>query len=340
MALSRRDFTALLSGAFAGLVLPTRAHAAQHRLLDIAGIRGTNQETFFQWVRVRPNVQVALGGGGNTVLYLGRRGALQSDGKNFGLGRVVRAEAESMDVTVTHFVNTHHHGDHSGGNEGFKDILKVSHENAAPRIRASVEGSLGRAEEALPRLLGQLRQNDAPSSAIAGVEDMLDELSSLSVSDFMPDRTFSDEHEITVDGLSVECRWVSRGHTDGDNFVYLPEANVLHCGDLFFHGRHPFVDDSAGATPSGWVRCVDGMLALCDDDTVVVPGHGAITDRAGLQGQKEYFLRLQRMVQAGMRDGRSKEEIVAEAPEDLASLTGAERHLPRNLGFVYDEMAV
>ena len=125
---------------------------------------------------------------------------------------------------------------------------------------------------------------------------------------------------------------------NGDVFVHLPEENVLHCGDLFFHGRHPYVDDSAGATPMGWIRCVDAMLELCDDETVVVPGHGEITDRTALAGQRDYFLRLRQMVEEGVAAGMGREEITALAPEELATLAGAERHLPRNLGIVYDEL--
>lgn len=339
MSLHRRDFTRLVAGAFTGLALPGPVRAAEERLFDRLGIRPPVQETFFQWVAVRPDVRVALGGGGNTVLYRGERAALQSDSKNFGLGRTIRREAESFGVPVTHFVNTHHHGDHSGGNEGFYSASSVCHENAAPRIRATAEANVGGAAQRLGRLAEQLAQAEGPAYVREDVELMLENLHQLRAEDFAPDWTFSDEAEISVDGNPVECRWVSRGHTDGDNFVFFPRANVLHCGDLFFHGRHPYVDDGAGATPAGWITCVDAMLSLCDGDTVVVPGHGEITDRTGLEGQKAYFQRLQRMVETGMREGRSRGEIVAQAPDDLVALTGAERHLPRNLGIVYDEMA-
>lgn len=347
--LSRRDFAALASGALAGLALPdslaalvspgspsARGRTGARRGRPVSG--ATPQESFFQWVEVRPDVRVAVGGGGNTVLYLGRRGALQSDGKNFGLGRTLRSEAESFNVLVTHFVNTHHHGDHSGGNEGFPDSLRLAHENAAPRIRETALANLARAEETLDRLEAQLRSQGAPPHMQHDLEEMRAELDDLVPEDFTPHRLFADEYELSVDGLPVECRWVSRGHTDGDTFVFLPRENVLHTGDLFFHGRHPYVDETAGATPEGWVRCVDAMLELCDRDTVVVPGHGEITDREGLRGQKEYFLALRGLVSQGLAQGRSRDEIVTLGTDELAALPGADRHLPRNLGFTYDEM--
>ena len=87
------------------------------------------------------------------------------------------------------------------------------------------------------------------------------------------------------------------------------------------------------------IRCVDAMLALCDADTVVVPGHGALTDRVGLAGQKSYFQALQGMVERALTEGRSRDEVTALETPELVALTGSERHLPRNLGIVYDELA-
>jgi glyoxylase-like metal-dependent hydrolase (beta-lactamase superfamily II) len=337
MSLSRREFASLVAAGLAGTALPGSLQAAVRARragpLESA-MRSSRQESFFQWSDVRDGVHVATGGGGNTLLYRGTRSAVQSDGKNFGLGRTLRREADSFGVPVTHLVNTHHHGDHSGGNEGFADLPRLAHRNAVPRIRASAEASLARGEERLAAMLEQMEAGAARDD----VEAMRSELSSITPDDFTPDRTFADEFELAVDGLPVECRWVSRGHTDGDNFLYLPEANVLHCGDLFFHGRHPYVDDTAGATPAGWIRCVDAMMALCDAETVVIPGHGDLTDRVGLAGQKAYFQALQQMVEQALEDGRTRDEVMGLEHPRLEALPGAERHLPRNLGIVYDEM--
>jgi len=341
MDLSRRDFATLLAGGVAGLAIP-----ASLRALDLGGTAavgarlgaGRAQATYFEWHAVGQRVRVAMEGGGNTLLYLGDRGALQSDGKNFGLGRILRREAEAQGRSVSHFVNTHHHGDHSGGNDGFTDLARVAHANALPRIVATAESNLERARETLPRTAAQMREQGAPAAAIAEVETTLAALADLAPTSFAPTETFESEHEVSLDGHPVELRWASRGHTDGDAFVYLPEENVLHCGDLLFQGRHPFVDASSGATPAGWIRCVDAMLALTDAETVVVPGHGELTDREGLGAQKTYFDRLQEMVAGAIREGRSRDEVVALAPADLVALPSAERMLPQNLGIVYDEM--
>jgi len=335
MDVTRRDFASLVAGAFAGVLLP-------RPLRGLEGLAGappaTRQAAYFQWQRVGDRVHVAMGGGGNTFLYAGSGAALQSDGKNFGLGRILRREAEAQGARVTWFVNTHHHADHSGGNDGFQDIERIAHGNARPRIVATAEDNLGRARETLPRTLEQLREQGAPAAALADVEAMLAELGDLSPVAFAPTETFDREHEIRVGDRPVELRWASRGHTDGDAFLYLPQENVLHAGDLLFHGRHPFVDVASGATPEGWKRCVDAMVALCDGETVVIPGHGELTDRNGLAAQKTYFERLEELVGEAIREGRSRDEIMRIAPADLASLAAADRMLPANLGIVYDEM--
>lgn len=341
MSLSRRDFASILAGAAAGLVLPRSARATGHPVLDAFFGRDASglQAPHFQWHSIGRSVRVAMGGGGNTLFY-GQGGAgVQSDGKNFGLGRILRREVQTGGMRLTHFVNTHHHGDHSGGNDGFSDLVRVAHANARPRIVATAEANLGRAREVLPRTIAQLREQGAPPVAIADVEATLAAVGDLTPESFAPTETFQSEHEISIDGHPVELRWASRGHTDGDAFVFVPEENVLHCGDLLFHGRHPFVDASSGATPAGWIRCVDAMLALCNASTVVIPGHGELTDREGLAAQKAYFERLQELVGTAIREGRSRDEVVALAPADLAALDAAERMLPQNLGIVFDEMS-
>jgi cyclase len=278
-------------------------------------------------------------GGGNTLLYMGSREALVTDGKNFGLGRTLAREARTFGVPVTRFVNTHHHGDHTGGNEAFADAVRLAHVNAAPRILETAAANIARAETSLASLRSRLVDSGAPSEMSDDLEAMARDLDRLAPEDFGPTETFDERYEIDLDGHPVLVRWVSRGHTDGDAFLHLPEENVLHCGDLLFHGRHPYVDVSSAATPQGWLRCIDAMLALCDDETVVVPGHGTLTDRTGLQAQGDYFRQLEELVGGALSEGRSRAEVERMGTPELRGLSGAEQHLGRNLGIVYDEMA-
>ncbi len=340
MTLNRREFAAMMAGAVGGLSIPLllrNDRSPEGR--TSAGAPAPRRQSYFEWHRIGARVQVAMLGGGNTLLYVGSRRALVSDAKSFGLGRTLAREALGFGKPVAFFVNTHHHGDHSGGNEAFADAVRLAHANAAPRILETATANLDRAETSLASFRDRLADSDAPSEMTDDLEAMVVDLDDLTPADFGPTETFDEVHEIDLDGHPVIVRWVSRGHTDGDAFVHLPEENVVHCGDLLLHGRHPYVDVSADATPRGWLRCVEAMLALCDDETVVVPGHGALTDRAGLQAQGDYFRQLEDLVDGALADGRSRAEVEMMGTPELRGLSGAEQHLGRNLGIVYDEMA-
>lgn len=340
MTLNRREFAAMLVGAVGGLSIPLLLRSGRSLEEGMAtGAPVPPRQDYFDWHGVGARVRVAMLGGGNSLLYMGSREALVSDGKNFGLGRTLAREASSFGAPVTRFVNTHHHGDHSGGNEAFADAVRLAQVNAAPRILETAAANLARADVSLASLRSRIADSGAPTEMRDDLEAMAVEVGALTPADFGPTETFEEVHEIDVDGHPVLVRWVSRGHTDGDAFLHLPEENLLHCGDLLFHDRHPYVDVSSGATPRGWLRCVDAMLALCDDETVVVPGHGPLTDRSGLQAQGDYFRQLEELVAGALTDGRSKAEVETLGTPELRGLSGAEQHLGRNLGIVYDEMA-
>ncbi len=343
MTMDRRRFTALLSAALAGTALPLPLDAAQSFTAEPLRNRGrtavTPQETYFRWERISDRVRAAIGGGGNTVLVRGRTGALQSDGKNFGLGTTIRREAEAHGVPVTVFLNTHHHGDHSGGNAAFMDVRTIAHRHTEPRIRATAERNLGRIDQVFGRMTEMIEAGEAPGEMADDLARGRERLAGMSPQDFVPAELHDGRVTVDLGDGVVELHWISEGHTDGDTFLHLPEEKVIHAGDLLFHGRHPYVDVGGGATPAGWMRCLDAMLALTDGDTVVVPGHGAIGGPEVIRGQQAYFHQLMEIVEGGLRDGRSRDEIVAERPANLVELNGAERFLPTNLGIVYDEMA-
>jgi glyoxylase-like metal-dependent hydrolase (beta-lactamase superfamily II) len=338
MGLSRREFAAMLVGASGGITLPLLFRQWQALLPQEEG-RPASEELalYFRWQPQSERTWIAQGGGGNSLLYLGTQGALAVDAKGFGLGRSLVREALAHGVPVTHLVVTHHHDDHSGGSEAFRGAVRLAHENARPRILDTAAANLERGAVALSALESRLVESGASADLISEIRAMSAEIHDLVPRDFAPTRTFLDEEEIDLGNVSALALWVSQGHTDGDVYVYLPEENVLHCGDLFFHGRHPYVDVGAGATPRGWIRCIDAMLEHCDDGTVVVPGHGGTTDRLGLETQRDYFLRLQEIVERGRAEGRSREEIQMMDPGDFLDVDGGTEPLARNLGIVYDE---
>jgi glyoxylase-like metal-dependent hydrolase (beta-lactamase superfamily II) len=178
-------------------------------------------------------------------------------------------------------VNTHHHGDHTGGNAVFRGRARavVAHEMAAEHMRNPPGGQ-------------------PPADAL------------------FPDVTFADSWSLDVGGERVVARHHGRAHTSGDAVVTFEQANVAHMGDLMFHRRHPVVDRAAGATLRGWMEVLDRTLAGHTRDTIYVFGHagaglpvtGTFTD---LLRFRDYLGGALSWVSAQIRAGRSRDEILA-----------------------------
>ncbi len=335
MAMNRRDFAKALAVGAASAMLPGR--------LKADGLRGIirrqengHQETFFRWEEASGGVRVAFDQGGNVAVFTSNGEALISDAKNLGFGATLRREAESGGARLVYAVNTHHHGDHVGGNAAFtSDIPLVAHRNAPERIRASLGRVVGQENERLATAAKGLRA-DGNTEVAAELDAFGESLQTMSADAFVPTDAMASERELMVGGAPIELRYINSAHTDNDLFLYSRSENVLHAGDLYFNGRHPFIDVSSGATTEGWQRVVAAMIGVADDRTVVIPGHGELSNRDGLQRQSDYFGQLRDAVSEAVREGRSKEEVMALQPSDLSDIQG---NPSRNLGVVYDEVA-
>jgi cyclase len=99
--------------------------------------------------------------------------------------------------------------------------------------------------------------------------------------------------------------------------VHIPELNLIHTGDLLFMGRHPVMDTRAGATSAGWLNSLSKLIQLCNDKTVVIPGHGDITDVSGLKTQVKYFQTVRALVQEAIDNGRTREEVLSMPIDDF-----------------------
>ena len=334
-AMDRREFSVTLGlAAAAGLVAPRVSFGAQ---------RGT----VFDWQPINDSMRVAMGGGGNVLAIASGGNTLVVDSKNPGYGKVLRDEAADFGGPVSTLINTHHHGDHSGGNPAFSADLPVyGQANGVPRTAASGEQTLAAIREdpvgRLERLQRQFNNPQSPldaSAREAGSESMADFVAMaerIDPSAFSASETFEDGAEVRIGSVNVQLRHIENAHTDNDAFVYMPDANVMHCGDLFFNGLHPYIDVGAGATTYGWQRVIDAMLEAGNADTVVIPGHGPISDPDGLRGFRGYFDTLRTVVQAGIDGGQTREQISAIEPPQFADWPDARRGA--NLGIVYDEL--
>ncbi len=335
MKLTRREFTGLAIGAAAG--------AMSRPLFGQTGRWGS----FFEWAPIGDGALVAIGVGGNALLVKSGQEAVLIDCKNFGYGNTLRREAtKTHGAELTTVINTHHHGDHIGGNQAFtNDILLISQRNAKERITAWAMGTIKRVQpggEAMhERMMNQMREQAASEggakTATVDMAAFFDALPTMEASAFTPTETFEDHHEIKVGELTVILHHAGAGHTDNDAFIFIPELNVLHTGDLCFHKLHPFIDMTAGATSAGWIRSCDAMLELCDTETTVVPGHGEIGGKAAITGQREYFKILRDAMVKAHADGVSRADAIAmEIP--AFDGYGFERIKERTFASVFDEM--
>lgn len=178
-------------------------------------------------------------------------------------------------------INTHHHGDHSGGNISFKGIVEhvVAHENSL--------------------------KNQQITAQKQKTEDK----------QLYPDVTFSDTWKQKVGKESIKAHYFGAGHTNGDSFIHFEHANIVHTGDLVFNRRYPFVDRSAGANIKSWITVLDKALATFDNETIFVFGHAF--DPEKITGTKEdikvfqdYLSKLLVFIESEMKAGKSKEEIL------------------------------
>ena len=331
---NRRDFVTLAARVAGLAVLPTpllRALGAQRA------------ETTFRWESITPSARIAYGVGGNSLLVTRGADAMVVDTKVSGFGHVLAREARGFGATIRAVVNTHHHGDHTGGNDAFASTAQVvAHVRAKDRAVEGAKGSLARLKGAsVDAYAAGLRQSGfdvriTPESR-RDIERFIAEIERVRPESFAPTLTVDTESEIRAAGYAVQLRHVTPAHTDNDLIVYLPELDILHAGDLLFNGHHTFVDVSAGASTRGWDQALAAAMAVCKPSTRVVAGHGPVTDRAGLQRQRDYFDRLREAVAAAVRDGKPRAEVVALKPAPVANLEWPEL-LANTLGVLYDEL--
>ncbi|MHC5023752.1 MAG: MBL fold metallo-hydrolase [Planctomycetota bacterium] len=253
------------------------------------------------------------GQGGNSLLLATGDGPVLVDTKvataGDALHAAVRRQLERSPALV---INTHHHADHVGGNFVFsKQSRIVAHVNVRARLANTLD----------TRIRGGLGARGTK----------------LTVDDFNADREVSDELILDRGGVELRLYHYGFGHTDNDVVVFLPEQNILHMGDLVFHELHPFIDVAARATTVGWQKSLAKAQELCDEETILIPGHGAITDRTGLTKMSAYFDELREIVRQAIANGRTREEVIALKPEPFKT-RGFEQMQTRALGVVYDEL--
>lgn len=275
--------------AFALVVLPVGAQDARLETEKVAG-----------------NVHMLVGRGGNIGLSVGEDGAFLVDDQFAPMVGQIRAAVERLtDKEVRFVVNTHWHGDHTGGNErfGVAGAVIVAHENV--RKRMSVE-----------QFSSFFNRTTAASPAKA-----------------LPVITFTRDVTFHWNGDEVKIFYVGPAHTDGDVVVHFVGADVVHMGDTFFKGRYPYLDLDSGGSVAGVLAAIDRVLEIVGEETKIIPGHGALAGRADLVQYREVISAVHERVRELVDEGKSLEECIAAKP-------GAEWDETWGSGFINPETFV
>jgi cyclase len=258
---------------------------------------------------LRGNLQVLLGYGGNIAVSTGRDGTLLVDDEYAVLLPKVRAAlAELRSARVKIVVNTHWHDDHTGGNEAFArdGALIIAQENARRRMQSDQMVSLWGPQKAYPPVA-------------------------------WPSITFEQSLRLHWNGDEIDIIHVGPAHTDGDAIVFFRQQNVMLTGDLMFGYEYgpPYFDDLNGGSAQGMIAAADTMLGLIDERTIVVPGHGDVTDRAGLQLYRDRLVSIRDRITDAIARGLSEDEVVALQPAKGLAMAG--RGTDRWVRIVYRE---
>ena len=231
---------------------------------------------------LRNNVGVFTERGGTIGFFQSKDGfaVIDSQFPDTAKNLIVEIQKQSA-IPIKYLLNTHHHGDHTGGNIAFKGIVEkvFSHKNCLTNLKAVAE-----------------KNNTVEKQ-------------------FFPTETFEEDSQIKFSDEKIKALYFGPGHTNGDAIYIFEKANIMHVGDLMFNKKHPFVDRSAGASMKNWMKVLDNIYNKAESDTIIIFGHslnlGEETgNREDLMKFKNYLGKVLDFADASIKSGMSKEDFI------------------------------
>jgi glyoxylase-like metal-dependent hydrolase (beta-lactamase superfamily II) len=237
-----------------------------------------NQPVKLEIQKVKDNLYVITGGGGNTAAFITEKGVVLVDTKNPGMGPGILEKVKSVTQNpVTMVINTHTHGDHTGSNSAFTGTVEfIAHENCKTSM---VKMPMFQSEEGKK---------------------------------FLPSKTYRDKLSVLSGKEKIDLYHFGRGHTGGDTLVVFPALRTMHTGDLFAGKNSPFIDSNNGGSGTEYpVTLMKAAAGIKGVDTVI-PGHSAVTDFNAFKEYGEYMRDLVAAVQQAKKDGKTADQIATD----------------------------
>jgi glyoxylase-like metal-dependent hydrolase (beta-lactamase superfamily II) len=249
----------------------------------------THAQTDFSKVEVKAtkvagNVYMLQGSGGNIGVSVGDDGLLIVDDQFAPLADKIRAALKGIaDKKLRFILNTHWHGDHTGGNIAFgPEATIIAHDNVRKRLATEQKSTV-------------FNSTTPPSPKEA-----------------LPVITFNDSLSVHFNGEDIRAIHFPHGHTDGDSVIFFSASNVVHLGDDFFAGRFPFVDLESGGSVEGLVKNIGELIGKIPADAKLIPGHGPISTLDDLKSYHRMLQQTSEIVRQKITAGKTLDQIKTE----------------------------
>jgi len=237
--------------------------------------------------KVSGNIYMLEGAGGNIAASVGEDGIVLIDDQFAPLAEKIQAALKNIGVTdkpVRFVINTHYHGDHTGGNEALNNAgsTLIAHDNVRKRLESGGPAGNG----------GSIKMDNKPAAKAA-----------------LPIITFQHDVTIHLNGEDIHAMHFPSGHTDGDSIIFFPKNNVVHMGDDFVRYGFPFVDVTAGGSVQGIIDAMEKTTAQLPADAKVIPGHGALSNLDDVRAYTKMLKETSAVVQKALDDHKTLDQM-------------------------------